>query len=58
MIYQEDHVAGCGAGGVTMTQTDTTKRLALAKQCRILNLKTQIAQLEEELAALEECAGP
>ena len=57
MIYQEDHVAGCGAGGVTMTQTDTTNKLVLARQHRLLNLKTQIAQLNKGLLALEECAG-
>ena len=39
------------------TETDITNRLVLARQRRLLILKTQIAQLEEELAALEECAG-
>ena len=37
---------GSAAG---MTETDITNRLVLARQRRLLNLKTQIAQLEEEL---------
>ena len=40
-----------------MTETDITNRLVLARQRRLLNLRTRIAQLEEELTALEECSG-
>ena len=45
---------GSAAG---MTETDITNRLVLARQRRLLNLRTRIAQLEEELTALEECSG-
>ena len=45
---------GSAAG---MTETDITNRLVLARQRRLLDLKTRIAQLEEELTALEECSG-
>ena len=40
-----------------MTETDITNRLVLARQRRLLNLRTQIVQLEEELLELEESAG-
>ena len=36
------------------TETDITNRLVLARQRRLLILKTQAAQLEEELAAIRE----
>ena len=42
---------------ISSTETDITNRLVLARQRRFAILKTQIAQLEEELIALEECAG-
>ena len=45
---------GSAAG---MTETDITNRLVLARQRRLLNLRTRIAQLEEELTALEGCSG-
>ena len=45
---------GSAAG---MTETDITNRVALARQRRPLNLRTRIAQLEEELIELEERAG-
>ena len=45
---------GSAAG---MTETDITNRLVLARQRRLLNLRTQIVQLEEELLELEESAG-
>ena len=41
---------------ILSTETDITNRLMLARQRRLLNLRTRIAQLEEELAALEECS--
>ena len=40
-----------------MTGTDITNRLVLARQRRLLNLQTQITQLEEELLVIEECVG-
>ena len=45
---------GSAAG---MTETDITNRLVLARQRRLLNLRTRIVQLEEELTELEECSG-
>ena len=45
---------GSAAG---MTEIDITNRLVLARQRWLLNLQTQIAQLEEELLVIEECAG-
>lgn len=41
-----------------MTEFDITNRSALTRQRRLLNPKTQIAQLEEELLVIEEHAGP
>ena len=40
-----------------MTETDITNRLVLTRQRRLLNLRTRIAQLEEESLELEESAG-
>ena len=45
---------GSAAG---MTETDITNRLVLTRQRRLLNFRTQIAQLEEELLELEKSAG-
>ena len=45
---------GSAAG---MTETDITNRLVLARQRRLLNLRTRIAQLEEESLELEQSAG-
>lgn len=40
-----------------MTQTDTTNRLVTARRRRLLNLRTQSAQLDEKLPTLEECTA-
>ena len=45
---------GSAAG---MTEIAITNRLVLTGQRRLLNLRTRIPQLEEELAALEGCSA-